>query len=122
MHYEQSPQILLGPAGYLLYSEVSAAGVSPLTPGAGMCAESERERTSRQRGRPHDAYHRRAERGMILRFVWQLTGLCNGTPAMHGTYFRINPKPHGSYLANLQPPPKPGADTTRRSLLPRTPR
>jgi hypothetical protein len=31
--------------------------------------------------------------------------------AMHGTYFSINPKPHGTYLANLQPPLKPSADT-----------
>lgn len=31
--------------------------------------------------------------------------------AMHDAYFSINPKPHGTYLANLQPQPKPGADT-----------
>ncbi len=31
--------------------------------------------------------------------------------AMHDAYFSINPKPHGTYLANLQPPLKPSADT-----------
>jgi hypothetical protein len=31
--------------------------------------------------------------------------------AMHDAYFSINSKPHGTYLANLQPQPKSGADT-----------